>query len=83
MRTLCYPPTPFLFLWLKSELNFGVGGMHANSHIFEQNAPQNLLFKMVPKENFLLVGCSSLHIVYENLVLPSYYFFVPAVEEKS
>ena len=42
MKTLCYPPTTFLFLQLKSKLNFGVGGMHANSHIFEQNAPRNL-----------------------------------------
>ena len=62
--TLCYPPIIFLFLRLKRNLDFGVGGMHANGHIFEQNAPQTLLFKMVPKENFLLVGCSSLYIVY-------------------
>ena len=82
MRTLCYPPTIFLFLWLKSKLDFGVGGMHTNNHIFQQNAPQNLLFGMVPEKNFLLVGCSSLHIAYENLLLPSYHFFVTAVEEK-
>ena len=81
MRILPNPPTTFLFLRLKSELNFGVGGMHTNSHIFEQNAPGNLLFKMVPKENSLLVGCSRLQIVYENLVLPSYHFFVSVVEE--
>ena len=37
---------------------------------------------MVPEENFLLVGYSSLHIVYENMVLPSYHFFVTAVAEK-
>ena len=81
MRTLCYPPTTFLFLRLKSKLDFGVGGMHANSHIFEQNAPRNLSSGMVARENTLLVACSSLHIVYENLVLPSYHFFGPAVEE--
>ena len=57
--------------------------MHANSHIFEQNAQQKFLFRMVATENLLLIGCSSLHIVYENLVLPSYNFFVTAVEEKS
>ena len=77
MRTLRYPPTTSLFLQLKSKLDFGVRG----SHIFQQNAPRNLSFKMVPKENLLLVGCSSLHIVYENIVLPSYHFFFPAVEE--
>ena len=81
MRTLCYPPTTFLILQLKSKLDVGVGGMHANSHIFEQNAQRNLSFKMVPKENSLLVGCINIHIVYENIVLPSYHFFVSAVEE--
>ena len=75
-RTLCYPPTTFLLLRLKSKLNFGEGGMHANnSHIFDQNAPRNLSSEMVAKENFLLVSCSSLHIVYENLMLPSYHTF--------
>ena len=82
MRTLCYPPTTFLFLRLKRKVDFGVGGMYTNNHIFEQNAPQNLLLEMVATENFLLVGCSSLHIVYENLVLHFYHFIVSAVEEK-
>ena len=81
-RTLCYPPTTFLLLRLKSKLNFGVGDMHAaNSRILDQNASRKFLFRMVAKENFLLVSCSSLHIVYENLMLPSYHFFVPVVEE--
>ena len=57
--------------------------MYTNGHFFEQNAPPNLLFEMVLKENFLLIGCSSLFIVYENMVLPSYHFFVPVVEEKN
>jgi hypothetical protein len=83
MRTLCYPPTTFLFLQLKSKLDFSVRGRHTNNHIFEQNLPRNLLFKIVSEENFLLVGCSSLQILYENIVLPSYPFFVPAVEEKT
>ncbi|OEU06876.1 hypothetical protein FRACYDRAFT_252802 [Fragilariopsis cylindrus CCMP1102] len=41
-------------MWLKSKLNFGVGGMHKNNHIFEQNASRKFLFGMVPKENSLL-----------------------------
>ena len=83
MRTLCYPPTTFLVLRLKRKVDVAVGGRHANSHIFEQNAPQNLLLGMVPKENFLLVGCSSLHIVYEYLTpcVTSYHLLGPAVEE--
>jgi hypothetical protein len=56
--------------------------MHANSSaILEQNTSGKYLFGMVPTENFLFFGCNSLNIVYENLVLPSYPFFVPAVEE--
>ncbi|OEU06405.1 hypothetical protein FRACYDRAFT_254739 [Fragilariopsis cylindrus CCMP1102] len=53
-RTLCNPPTTFLFLRLKRKLDFAVGGMHANSHIFEQNASWKLIFGMVATENFLL-----------------------------
>ena len=37
MRTLCYPPTTFLFLWLQSKLDFGVGGRHTNNHILSNN----------------------------------------------
>ena len=81
MRTWCYPPTTFLFLRLKGKIDFGVGGMHTNNNIFEQNASRKFLFGMVATENFLLVGCSSLHIVYENMVFASYNFSVHVVEE--
>ena len=63
-ENLVLPSYHFFVPAVEEQVDFAVGGRHANSHIFEQNAPQNLLFKMVPTENFLLVGCISLHIVY-------------------
>ena len=73
----------FVFVVEEKSWFFAVGGMHLNSPVFEQNAPQNLLFGMVATEKFLLVRCSSLNILYENLLLSCYHFFVPVVEEKS
>jgi hypothetical protein len=82
-ENLVIPSYHFFVSAVEEQVDFAVGGMHTNSHIFEQNAPQHFLFEMVTTENSLLVGCSSFYIVYENLFLSSYHFFVTAVEEKS
>ena len=83
MRTLPNTPTTFLLLRLQSKLDFVREVGTQIKPYFEQNLPRNLSFKMVPKENTLLVGCTNIHIVYENIVLPSYHSFVTAVEEKT
>ena len=74
-RTLCLPPTRFLFMWLQKKIPFAaVVGTQITRFLIKMHQ-ENSYSKWFQQENSLLVGCSSLHIVYKNLVLPSYHFF--------
>ena len=79
-RTLQLPPTTFLSLWLLNKLQ-SAGGRHTNNKIFDQNEQQYLLFESVAENNIFWVGCTSSLIVYQNIVVASYHFFVPVVVE--
>ena len=63
-RTLCLPPTTFLFLWLRNKTCFAnvVGTQIARFSI--RNEPQNISFERDAKDNTKWVGCNSIHIVY-------------------
>ena len=82
-RTLCQPPTSFLFMWLQKKNSFCCCGRHTNNKIFEQNEPQNISFESVARDNTFWVVCINIHILYQNIVLASYNFFVHVGAEKN
>ena len=67
-RSLCLPPTTFLFLWLWNEIHFvGVEGTH-NNMIFDQNVQHNISFEKVAEDNTRWFGCTSIYIEYQIIV---------------
>ena len=66
-RILCLPPKSFLFLWFQ-----------------KKNCFANVLgtqIKRVPQDNTRWVRCTSLCIVYQNIVFASYYIYLLMIVE--
>ena len=42
---------------------------------------QNISFESVAEDKTFWVGCTSIQLVYENIMFASYNFFVPVVAE--
>ena len=54
---------------------------HTKKMTFNQNEQHNILFQRVTEDNTRWVWCTSIHIVYKNIVFESYNFSVPVVAE--
>ena len=74
IRTPCLPPTTFLFLRLRNDIHFAVVEGTQTNMIFDQNEQQNISFERVAEDITGLVRCTTIQIVYWNIVFPSYLY---------
>ena len=75
-RTLCQPPTSFLFIWLQKKNCF--------ANVVGTQITRFVLIKTNHKISHLKGlqrTVSNIHIVYQNIVCPSYYFYLLMVVE--
>ena len=79
--TLCLPPTTFLLMWLRNKICFAYEVGTQITRFLTRDEPQNVSFERVAGDNTRQVRCTNICIVYQNIVLASYKFFVHVVAE--